>query len=162
MLKNKKLKSFTILEVLISLLIMGIIIGLTYSLFNIVEKQLLTYQKDNNKVLDYNLFNTVFKRDIDASNDFNLNKNIVQLHFYNKDTISYQILNTNVVRHHNFKADTFNVHVINYQLSQLTKKEDLVRVLELKLKLLNDEIEANYFLKKSVSKKINNTYFNED
>jgi len=53
-----KIKAFTILEALISLMLISIIIGLVFALINFMNKQLTEISKENMDELEYNLFNT--------------------------------------------------------------------------------------------------------
>ncbi len=159
---NKQLKGFTILEALISLILISIIIGLTYSLFNLIGKQMSLFEKENTQVLQYNLFNATIKSDINKATDFNIFNNELELEFYNKNTITYSVKNNHVLRLKSFKTDTFKVQVIGFKFLENSTLKNSNQTLELTLGLLNDTIQANYFLIKNNSEEINNKYFNED
>lgn len=157
---NRNLKAFTILEALISLILISIIIALSYSLINLMGKQLTLFEKENAQVLEYNLFNTTLKNDIENSNDFEVDKEQLHLMSYNDNEITYIINGSDVWREQQNNVDTFKIHVTDYKfISNLANTQ---MILNLTLTLLNEKITANYFLDRNMSQIINNTYFNED
>tara|TARA_R110002049_G_scaffold66243_1_gene173124 strand:- start:1450 stop:1938 length:489 start_codon:yes stop_codon:yes gene_type:complete len=160
--KNKQFKGFTILEALISLMLMSIIIGITYSLFNLVEKQLSFFKKDNAQILEYNLLNATILGDIDASNTFKVAENTLILKNYNDTEVSYTLLSHSVLRQKDIKIDTFKVRVIDYDVLNNDTKNSQNTIFKIRLNVLNDTINTQYFLKKNNSEIINNLYFNED
>ncbi|GGD07670.1 prepilin-type N-terminal cleavage/methylation domain-containing protein [Hyunsoonleella pacifica] len=160
--KNKKLKGFTILEALISLMLMSIIITVTYALFNLTERQLSGFKKENFEVLEYNLFNSTLLMDIETSTDFSCSDNELLLENYNTNTIYYSIHKQHILRQNQTKVDTFNIEVIDFGVLESNEKHNTNTTLQLALNILNDTINANYFLKKDNSELINTRFFSED
>ncbi|WP_353780192.1 prepilin-type N-terminal cleavage/methylation domain-containing protein [Winogradskyella sp. 3972H.M.0a.05] len=156
-----KIKAFTILEVLISLVVMGIIIGLTYTLFNIMEKQLITYRNDNDVILQYNLLNTTLQRDIYYANYYEKEESTLVLFNYSEEKISYSFLNDKVLRAKQSIVDTFRVHVISHKFEIFNEKQNISK-LDMKIKLLNEDVEINYFLKNDLAETINQKFVYED
>ena len=160
--KNKHLKGFTILEALISLMLMSIIITLTYSLFNLIGKQLSLFKEENTQVLEYNLFNTTLLNDIEKSHDFRIVDEQLILKNYDNTEINYLVKESTILRGSQINTGTFKVRVLNYEfLEKDTNHEDSNMVFKMSLLVLNDTIGANYFLKKDRSEIINSKYFNE-
>lgn len=159
---NKKLKGFTILEALISLMLISIIITITYSLSNLIGKQLSLFTEENNQVLEYNLFNTTIISDIEKSNDFNIDNEVLVLKNYNNTEIRYSINKHEVLRQNTVGIYTFKVRVIDYLFLNTDELNPLNKTFRVSLNVLNDTINANYFLNKNRSEIINNIYFNED
>lgn len=153
---TKKMKSFTILEALISLMLMSIIIGLIFSTINLIGKQLSLFQKENTEILEYNLFNSVFKNDLHNSSDFKINDNQILFIKYDETEVSYSIEKPNVLRKYQSVLDTFKIKVLEYKLNSDQGE------FEMKLKLLNEIINTNYFFKRGVSKTINSKFFYEN
>ncbi len=155
------LKGFTILEALISLIIMGIIITLSYSVYNLIERQMTLFQDENMSVLQYSLFNTAIKNDIYNAVDFKQTNNQLKLKYYSGSVTNYEIRKHLILRHHDIKTDTFKLKVINYEFSNL--KQDVSRssdqVFHISFEVLEDKIEANYYLRKNIAEAINNVYF---
>lgn len=159
--KAKKLKSFTVLEALISLMLMGIIIAISYALFNVLGKQMSLFEKENIDELQYNLFNTAIISDIEKANDFKLINEDLILKNYNDTIIKYSIKANYILRMHSVKTDTFKVNVLTHNFIE-RNATTLDKILEIKMELLNDTITANYFLNKNNAEHINSMYFNED
>ncbi len=160
--KYKQLKGFTILETLISLMLMSIIIGITYSLFNLIEKQLSFFKKDNTQILEYNLLNATMMSDIDASCAFNIVDNMLVLKNYDNTEEFYSLNREYVLRQKNAEVDTFKVRVIDYDVLKPAVANSQNTTFQIRLNVLHDTINAFYFLKKSNSEIINSHYFNED
>ncbi|WP_308993683.1 prepilin-type N-terminal cleavage/methylation domain-containing protein [Mariniflexile litorale] len=158
----KHLKGFTILEVLITLVLMSIIISITFSLFNLMGKQLSLFEKENTQVLEYNLFNTTLLRDIDKANNFSYAESDLVLKFYDETEVNYTVNSKYILRNNHIKIDTFKLRVNGYQFINSDEKTNNNTTFLLSLKVLNDTINANYFLSKNNSDIINNSYFNED
>ncbi len=141
---------------------MGIIIGLIYSLFTLINGQMYLFTKENNEILEYNLFNSTLKRDIEQSVSYDFNSETLRLGYYNQDTIRYHFKSKHIIRENRIKKDTFKIDLI----SSVVKNIDLINSenqnIEIKLRVLKSTISANYILSRSISETINNTEFNED
>lgn len=159
--KTKLLKSFTILEALISLMLMSIIIVVTYSLFNLIGKQLSLFNEEHSQVLEYNLFNSTIINDVEKTNDFVIINDEFILKKYDETEINYAIKKDYILRQNAIKTDTFMVRVINYEFLN-NNINPLNKTLQIKLNVLNDTINTNYFLSKDNSEIINTMQFNED
>ena len=156
---SNKLNSFTILEALLSMLILSIIIGLTYSLFTLLNKQMSLFEKENTQVIQYNLFNNTILYDADKAIDYAFNNDVLRLEYYDNTIINYNIKKHYILREKKDQIDTLNVDVIAFDfLERLNNKGEL----KLTVKLLNDTFETHYFLNKNHSETINEKYFNED
>ena len=158
----KHLKGFTILETLITLVLMSVIISITFSLFNLIGKQLSLFEKENTQVLEYNLFNTTLMRDIDKAYDFSYTDSDLVLKFYDESEINYTVNAKYILRHNHIKKDTFKIQVNDFQFLNDDAKTDINTTFLLSLRVLNDTINTNYFLSKNNSETINKDYFNED
>lgn len=159
--KIKLLKGFTILEALISLMLMSIIIVVTYSLFNLIGKQLSLFNEEHSQVLEYNLFNSTIINDVEKTNDFVIMNDEFILKKYDETEINYAIKKDYILRQNAIKTDTFMVRVINYEFLN-NNINPLNKTLQIKLNVLNDTINTNYFLSKDNSEIINTMQFNED
>ncbi len=158
----KSLKAFTILEVLLTLMLMGIIITISYTLFNVLGKQLSLFEKENVSELDYNLFNYAIQNDMDKAEDFDIHSDALSLHYYDNTTIHYTISNNTILRNRATSTDTFKVHVVDFKFSPHDSNKPWNKTFELSLVVLNDTIHANYFLERSLIKNINSLYLNEN
>lgn len=161
MAKNRRLKGFTILEALLSLLILSIIISLTYLMFNLFNRQMLLFEKENSQVLQYNLFNKTIKYDVNAANGFDMEDNTLVLKKYDEGEVAYSFEKRLILRTQNETVDTFKLQVAKYKYFG-GEEQEMSKRLEVSLKLLEETIEAHYFLTQNEAERINKRYFNED
>lgn len=156
----KRIRAFTMLEALISLILTGIIIALSYSLFTLVNKQMALFEKENTAVIEYNLFNSTLANDINNSNDFEYQDSNLILENYAKPKVTYRFDNSVITRViENHKLDSFKIQTFGKNYKIVTPKQSQLNML---LRLLNDTIQVNYFLKKQNSSVINQKLFYED
>ena len=153
--------AFTLLESLVTLMLISIIIALTYSLVSLVEKQLVLLEQDNNEILEYNLFNATLINDINNSTNYTLegNNSSLVLNYYNDAPIIYDMKPDMVLRQTSSSKDTFKIKTVGRQVSKAYKNDV---GLELRLVLLKDTISTHYVLKKDNAHLINKKLFNEN
>jgi prepilin-type N-terminal cleavage/methylation domain-containing protein len=162
-LKRKiNIQAFTLLESLITLILISVIIALSYALINLISKQLSVFEKENTQILEYNLFNSTLINDINNAYNYSFESNHLLLNFYKDDTINYFILDKKILRRHNAQQDSFNISNVGYKIYDNTNKKQPKEYLEIRLKLLKDTITTNYQLEKSNAEIINKKLFNED
>ncbi|WP_040248016.1 type II secretion system protein [Psychroserpens mesophilus] len=155
-----KIHAFTLLESLITLMLISIIIALSYALIDLIGRQLSLFEKENTEILEYNLFNSTFMNDVNNANGFLVNENHIHLDFYSKAHIDYYILDDAILRRQDNFENSFKIHTINFSLVEEGRKAK--NNLEIKLKLLKDTITTSYYFKENNAKKINKQLFNED
>lgn len=66
--KSNRLKSFTLMEVVIVMLISVTVLGIAYLAFSIVNKQLLNYKQTSEKINETMLFCKLVRKDISNAN----------------------------------------------------------------------------------------------
>ena len=93
---NKKLKSFTISELLVVLIIASIVVGIAFSVLDLTRKEI---QKNNqNKELEVKINQAELKLTIDINSFSKCSVNENYLYFKNEiDSIQYQILDGNLI-----------------------------------------------------------------
>ncbi|MFI5161256.1 MAG: type II secretion system protein J [Sphingobacteriales bacterium] len=104
---NKKIKGFTIMEVVVTMLIAGLLIGITYTSYSIVYKSYLSFKTKNDATAVLVNLDHVLKRDFDKASIVLKNEDGVIL---KTDTsqIKYQIGPDFIIRI-SAKNDTFKV-----------------------------------------------------
>ncbi len=158
---NKQLKGFTITEALISMLILSIIISLSYLMFNVFNRQMQLFEKENTEILQYNLLNKTIKYDINTAHTFSIENNTIQLNKYDDSRVTYRLEKTLILRQKNESIDSFKLTVENYKIFELETQNKTKR-LDLDLIVLNEKISNHYFLQENDADRINKKYFNED
>jgi prepilin-type N-terminal cleavage/methylation domain-containing protein len=158
MIKNKNLPGFTILEVLVTLIILGIIINLTYAIYTLVSQQMLRFEVQNTEMLHYNVFNTALRRELADASYVELNSNNLMLKFYNGQTTTYVLEEEQIFIEKEAKRIPVDVRLINHFLEKDTLKNIHV---QLELQVLKDTIMTHYYKKVSAADIINPIFLNE-
>lgn len=162
--KQNNIYAFTILESLITLMLISIIIALSYALISLIGKQLSLFEKENNQIMEYNLFNSTLINDINNSSGFELDNNNLILASYDKQRISYSIQKNYILRHQQqrIELDTFKILVVSNSFFISDGKNQSKDLLKLRLGVLNDTVTTNYYLQKNNADVINKTLFDEN
>ncbi|WBX75088.1 hypothetical protein PG911_10505 [Tenacibaculum ovolyticum] len=86
--RGNKLKSYTIIEILISMLMMSIVVLITYVLFSSVIRQSQLFIKTEETLLAYVFFKNTLKREVFESKQITVINNKISLKF-KKQIIDY-------------------------------------------------------------------------
>lgn len=156
--KCLRIKSFTILEALISLVLISIIIGLVYTFLNFMNKQMNTYRVENSTTIEYNLFNSTMTRDFDAAVDFSSEESIIYLEMYDGKQIGYYSSEGYIIRETIIGRDTFNLTSARFDIIKDEVDSSHNFRLELDIKFLQDTINCKYFLYESNAQSINRQF----
>ena len=110
--KSMKLKAFTLAEMLVVLVVSSLVISMAFLVLNMVRKQVISIQKNNQKKQEVQSFDARFYSDFnthrvfyDAPSDVFRLKNT-------KETIRYTFLDKFIVR----ERDTFFIEVVDKKL----------------------------------------------
>lgn len=111
----KKLKAFTLVELLVTMLISSIVIGICYTSYQIVSKQFNDYKALNEKTVEVMLLNELIEKDfLQADSVMKDNMNVVC--FNNNNQITYNFNNNRILRKQTEVQDTFFIQSENVQL----------------------------------------------
>jgi type II secretory pathway component PulJ len=103
---GKKLKSFTLSEMLVVLVITAIVIGIGFSVLRLVQREVTTIEKNFEKRTQISLFNQRMVQDFDRFQDVISNEQSIILSSEN-DTINYHFFNDYVLRN----SDTIKLKI---------------------------------------------------
>jgi hypothetical protein len=105
---NSKVKSFTLSELLVTMIITVIVVGLAFTVLDLVRKQIIAIQKNYNRTTELAFFKQRIWLDFNKNNDITYNaiENQVVLKS-DFDTISYNFKDDIVIRN----KDTLNTKV---------------------------------------------------
>ena len=123
--KNKKLKAFTLAEMLVVLVVASIVIAMSFLVLNMVRKQVVLIQENYHKKQEVQFFEAVLTRDFKThSAVYYKNQNRLSL-ICSKDSISYVFSGKGIIR----EKDTFQIEVSNKKLF-LDGKEVQVKTID--------------------------------
>lgn len=150
-----KVKSYTLLETVLSMVIISIIVVITYALLSSFLSQLKFYNETRDRLLDYILFKANLK------NEFYHSKRILQEHdrlimkFNNSEKIEYTFHKSYVLRENNENMiDTFFVELVN--LNTVKISENIISKLSLRLVVLEESFDLSFNKRYGTHEYVNN------
>ncbi|WP_105016883.1 PulJ/GspJ family protein [Polaribacter porphyrae] len=129
--KAKKLKAFTLAEMIVVLIVASIVIAMGFSVLNMVRKQVVTIQKNYQKKQQVLLLESLLHRDFNSNTAFYNIKNDELLLKNTRDSITYTFYENYIIRN----QDTFQIEVQNKELylDGIQVKDKVIDALEINL-----------------------------
>lgn len=143
-----KLKSFTILELLFSMVIIGVIIGLVYTIILFFDRQMLNFQKENKTINECQLFVTSMQRDLYQATDYTATATQITLISYNRNRILYTISGKYLIRT-NSEGAKDSLDIVTGFFSEKKTKNNEMLIIQIKVPLLKDTLSYHYIKKRS-------------
>jgi len=151
--KMKKIKAFTILEMIINLALMSIIISMVYFVYSFFSETVSDYSNMSEENFETQLFYMLLKDDFYLSDKVvSLNEGDFNIVFYNEETITYIQKNEYLFRQKGLQIDSLKVTELQFEfLLNDTKEasEKLIKSITVKSLLYNKEVPLfvykNYF-----------------
>lgn len=107
--KIKKIEAFTLSEMIVVLILTTIVVGLSFSVLNVIEKHMIIIQNNYQGQTEVRTLENVLNLDFHKYSNVEYDNNMDKLLFSNEmDSIAYQFSKSTVVR----GKDTFNVSLI--------------------------------------------------
>lgn len=156
-------KAFTIQELVVSLVISSIIIGMIYTIFIHINKQLIGYNDDQQELMIFNQFRQVLGKDILFATHIEQNDPKEFTIVFSNDSYSYKITKNSIIRdRNNGLKDTFNLEVTKIELTNNKVEEMLLdKAIRLHTRLMGEEIILFEGKIESNANRINELYLNE-
>ena len=119
-----KLKAFTIVELIITMVLASIIVGMAYGFFTLFQKHIHTVTQKENTMLEKLRFQQVLENDflqaqrviLDLDLELNSPGQVISYQFYDDYTVRVS---------KSFRSDTFRVVIDLVDLSSSTKRKEL-------------------------------------
>lgn len=121
----KKVKAFTLLELLIAMIISSIVIAFGYEVYSIMYKQFLSYKKAKTEIVNTMQFNTVLTNDFYNSEEITFNENTIAVFRKNNEPLHYTFNDNYILRTRNEIMDTFKITATNIQEKFVFKNEQM-------------------------------------
>ena len=112
--QRHKIRAFTILEVVISMLITAIVIAITYTSYSIISKSYGAFNDKNKMMADYALLDHLLRRDVAQAAFIQKDAEGIALTTSNKN-VKYTFSNDYIIRQ-SIRTDTFKFISQNVQL----------------------------------------------
>lgn len=144
---NKYIAAFSIVEVMVSMVITAIIIGLIFGVFTIVSEQILKFKKENEQTADFNRLSYSLNKAIFDSEKMVARENRLYFQTYDGDTIAYQKEGDYLIRKAQTFTDTFKLNLNRIHLDSVysSTKNKVFQKLELELLINEDLIPLRFY-----------------
>lgn len=107
---NKKIKAFTLSEMIIVLILTTIVVGLAFSVLSLVQKHMYSIQQNFNKNTELNQLEIALHLDFNRYSKVSYDELENEMKFSSPiDSISYQFYDDRVIK----ELDTFNIEIQN-------------------------------------------------
>lgn len=153
---NKKLKAFTILELTIGLLIVSLVIGMVYFIYNNITQQIVSYSKDQEALIVYHQFQDVFSRDVKLSKNISFQDKRIEIHIF-AEKITYNVRENEIIRNGKIQ-DTFDIKVADVTYKVNRKSINKYQTIKFSTEVLGRKVDFFEFKSLPVSQKINEFY----
>lgn len=135
-----KVKAFSVIEVIVSMVIAAIILGITFTIFSITSERLLDYKNQNQLVNDLNRFSYSINKDIFDNDKLYFNNDELIFENYNDNNIKYLFEENRIIRNKQEFIDTFKIKLRHYQTDTVKSKNEKLIFQKIKMKILTDSV----------------------
>jgi prepilin-type N-terminal cleavage/methylation domain-containing protein len=119
---HKKIKAFTLLELLVGMILSGIVLTATFSAYRIVTSQYQSYRKKSETLSAFSFFISQFQADFsNATAIIHISENEIQLNS-KKKILDYHFSEKYVLRNDLLRTDTFPVTVTEMETFRESEK----------------------------------------
>ncbi|OFY66109.1 MAG: hypothetical protein A3H98_11950 [Bacteroidetes bacterium RIFCSPLOWO2_02_FULL_36_8] len=116
------MRSFTLVEVLIVLVLCGIIVGTSGFLLIVFNRQFEKFQHKSNVLSELILLDRLLNEDFSTGYNIDIsNDKKIQI-MKQKDTVTYHFGKNFVVRNQNFSTDMFKIETINFSFGVVAEE----------------------------------------
>ena len=144
MLKIKKLRAYTLAEMIVVVILTSIVVGLAFTILNLVQKQMLGAQKNYGLHSELSLLKQSLWIDMHRYPQAKYNNTNQTLTFLSEvDSVSYNFQDQNIIK----DIDTFNLNLNSKSFFYKGKEVNSGTIDAIKLTLLKDK-ESLFFIYK--------------
>jgi len=140
----RKLKSFTIVELCVTLLISGVVIGIAYYAYSLFLYQYKKQEAKSALIREYLLFQKAMQIDMEQAE--NITDSISSLTFrkVSNETAIYNFANDFIYRNTLSATDSFRIKKTKYYFSTVTGTSDLINEIHIVFDLKPGKLRANF------------------
>ena len=141
------ISAFSIVEVLVSMAITGIIIGIIFTVFTIVSEQLLNFKEQNQYISDYNRFSYAVNKDIFESEEMISTENGFIFKKYDGDEVVFENQDSVFLRKAQTFVDTFQfkVNVLSFDTLRNNSKNKVFQRVSVTMQVNKVEQQLRFY-----------------
>jgi prepilin-type N-terminal cleavage/methylation domain-containing protein len=148
---NKKLKAFTLMELIVGLIISSVVIAMAATGFRIVDVQFMEYKKTNGRAQQWTTLEYLLQKDVSSCTRLEKLDESTFVTRYTLKDIVYRQNSGAIIRTQDKLTDTFNIGLSKMEISLFNNRglteKGLIQKLELEMKT-SEEPQVYYITKK--------------
>lgn len=143
--RSKKIQAFTIIELIMTMLISSVIIGIVYYVYMLFSHQFSNYREKANAIDEYLILKKAFQEDIDAASTIKTTSDneVVCLGRPMVNEVHYIFNQENIIRSTAGTQDTFHIKKSGYEAFPVNNS-DLIETLVVNINLANEPFSTTY------------------
>jgi prepilin-type N-terminal cleavage/methylation domain-containing protein len=157
----KKLKAFTLMELLVGMIVSSIVIGFGYSAGTVIYRQFLSYKKAKMEILMTAQFMNVFGNDWYHADVVVVVNDGIEVGTSSK-LIRYEFKDTIMLRKTEEICDTFNLACKDLRIAMLSPGESLISAVSFESGVLGEEAQFEFSKKYSAATLLEQEILNEN
>jgi prepilin-type N-terminal cleavage/methylation domain-containing protein len=122
---NPKIKSFTLPELMVVMVLSGIAITMAFAVYRYVDNNFTSFSISQKGLMEHKEFSALFRSEFDKSSLAGATDNTITLLFDDK-TIFYHLHDGYIVREQLLRSDTFAINASGYQLSFFNEGSEIL------------------------------------
>ncbi len=138
----RRLRAFTLMELLIGMIISSIVIAFGYSAYNLIYRQYLSYKSVKTKVVETMQLHNTMSNDFNNAEYITFDENKLKLSG-NNTLLMYNFIDSLVIRSVNETSDTFKLTTSTLQIkpvfNELTNNDTLINSLQLDVSVFDNK-----------------------
>lgn len=160
---RKRIKSFTLFELIVVMLLSTILVGIMYYALRVAQQTFARFSESNQHVLDIRSLINAMRNDFQRAEQVHASDNQVRC-YKGELTIEYEILDKSVVRKSNTAIDTFHCDVNSYKFFLANKEfnEGLIEEAEVSLKFKDQDFLFNVYRYPTFQERFNALRVNQE
>lgn len=146
--KNKNyIAAFSIVEIMVSMVITAIVVGLIFGVFTIVSEQIIEFKKENEQTADFNRLSYSLNKAVFDSEKMITRENGIYFQTYDGDTILYKKEDAYLIRKAQTFTDTFRLELQTMRIDSVynEKKSKVFQKLELELLIHEKSVPLRFY-----------------
>jgi prepilin-type N-terminal cleavage/methylation domain-containing protein len=121
---HKRIKAFTLLELLVAMAITGLVVSIAGLAYNMLGRQFHTYKKESNEIASVFSFDSRLRTDILDAMHITWEENKLLLHRSEKEKLEYRFSGGYILRNDGARTDTFHIIPADIKLLYIGEEQE--------------------------------------
>lgn len=160
--RTYRLHAFTMQELLVGLVVSSLIIGMMYTIYAQINKQLFVYKAQQDELMTFNQFKQLLSNDVQRSKQIEKQNDGSLVLTFSDERYTYTMKEKFVIRNRNNGIrDTLAIAITKMDLDLASTEDSEYQTLRMTTHLLDEEIVLFEAKRTSVAERINALFLDE-